>query len=130
MSRGTRARAPRAAVLFGTAAILFSAQTALASSPGVDVRLTNDDPSTSGYISADALAGISNYTDATLDECSRSRGRENEPSLAINPDIPAFIYAGTLSRTSFLRKFHSAAFSAKTRSFILIPLLVIIGHYR
>src|SRR6185436_12179603 len=33
----------------------------------------------------------------------------------------------TLSRTNFLRKFHSAAFSAKTKWFILGPF---IGHYR
>jgi hypothetical protein len=85
MSRGNRARAPHAAVLLGTAAILMGALPALASSPRADVRLSNDDGSTSGYVSADALAGISNYSDATLDECSRSRGRENEPALAINP---------------------------------------------
>jgi len=47
--------------------------------------LTNDAPTTSGYVSADAIAGVSSYTDATLNECSRSRGRENEPALAIDP---------------------------------------------
>jgi hypothetical protein len=80
-----RALAPRLGVALATLAILASATTAMASTPGGDVRLTNDDPNTSGYVSADDLAGLTHYTDATLDECSRSRGRENEPSLAINP---------------------------------------------
>lgn len=81
----SRALAPRLSVVLASMAILASAATTLASTPGGDVRLTNDDPSTSGYVSADDLAGLHHYTDATLDECSRSRGRENEPSLAINP---------------------------------------------
>ena len=55
---------------------------ALASTPGADVRLTHDD---SSYVSADQLAGASSYTDATLQECSRSRGRQNEPAVAIDP---------------------------------------------
>jgi hypothetical protein len=55
---------------------------ALASTPGADVRLTNDD---SSYVSADQLVGASSYTDATLRECSRSRGRQNEPAVAIDP---------------------------------------------
>jgi hypothetical protein len=58
---------------------------ALASTPGDDVRLSNDAPTLSGYVSADDLAGLPHYTDATLDECSRSRGRQNEPALAIDP---------------------------------------------
>src|SRR4051812_30386330 len=67
-----------------SAAFVLGASTVLASSPGTDVRLSNDFPG-GGYVSADALAGVSTYTDATLDECSRSRGRQNEPALAINP---------------------------------------------
>jgi hypothetical protein len=55
------------------------------SPPGADVRLTNDSPGLSGYVSADDLAGLPHYTDATLDECSLSRGRQNEPALAIDP---------------------------------------------
>jgi hypothetical protein len=58
---------------------------AFASTPGVDVRLSNDAPGLSGYISADDLAGLGPYSDATLKECSRSRGRQNEPALAIDP---------------------------------------------
>jgi hypothetical protein len=63
---------------------------ASASSPGVDVRLTNDAGTSGGY--------VSNYNvnhpeapvakDATLAECSGSRGRQNEPSVAIDPRNP------------------------------------------
>jgi hypothetical protein len=80
-----RSRVLRAGVLVALTAILTSATGVLASSPGTDVRLTNDAPGTTGYVSADVIAGVSSYTDATLTECSRSRGRENEPAVAIDP---------------------------------------------
>src|SRR3954449_2615483 len=67
-----------------SAAFVLGASTVLASSPGADVRLSNDFPG-GGYVSADDLAGLPHYTDATLDECSRARGRQNEPALAIDP---------------------------------------------
>jgi hypothetical protein len=68
------------------AAGVFSAiGVALASTPGADVRLTHDHPAQSGYVSADDLAGLQHYTDATLAECSRSRGRQNEPAVEIDP---------------------------------------------
>ena len=79
-----RTRVSRVSVLFATLAIVVGAASAVASTPGGDVRLTHDDSQT-GYVSADSLAGVSSYTDATLGECSGSRGRENEPSVAINP---------------------------------------------
>src|SRR5882724_5479030 len=65
-----------------TAAALLVIGVALASTPGADVRLTHDN---SSYVSDDQLVGASNYTDATLQECSRSRGRQNEPAVAIDP---------------------------------------------
>ena len=40
----------------------------LAQTPGADVRLTNDSPGSSGYISAYTLATGSPYTDAVLSE--------------------------------------------------------------
>jgi hypothetical protein len=58
---------------------------ALASTPGADVRLTHDNSAQGGYVSADDLAGLPHYTDATLDECTRSRGRQNEPAVEIDP---------------------------------------------
>jgi hypothetical protein len=64
---------------------------AAASTPGGDVRLTNDAPGTSGYVSDYTLTTNVPYTDATLEECSRSRGRENEPSVAVNPRNPQVV---------------------------------------
>ena len=84
MSGLRSSRAPLG-ILAAIASALLCASAVLASTPGGDVRLSNDSPSASGYVSADAIAGVSNYTDATLNECSRSRGRQNEPALAINP---------------------------------------------
>jgi hypothetical protein len=60
-----------------------------ASTPGADARLTNDcHPDAgcgAGYISAYTLATGNAYTDATLDECTISHGRQNEPSVAVDP---------------------------------------------
>ena len=49
-----------------------------------DVRLTNDFPG-GGYVSTYTLATGVPYTDATLNECSRSKGRQNEPAVAVDP---------------------------------------------
>jgi hypothetical protein len=49
-----------------------------------EVRLTND-WTPPGYVSTYTLATGVPYTDATLRECSRSRGRQNEPAVAVNP---------------------------------------------
>ena len=56
-----------------------------ASSPAGDVRLSNDAPDRGGYISNYTLNTGNAYTDPVLDECSRSRGRQNEPSVAVDP---------------------------------------------
>ncbi len=66
-------------------ATLLLSLSAAASTPGADVRLTNDAPTTPGYVSDYTLATGVPYTDATLSECSSSRGRENEPSVAMDP---------------------------------------------
>jgi hypothetical protein len=52
---------------------------------GADVRLTHDDPGSSGYVSAYTLATGQAYTDAVLQECSISRGRQNEPAVEVDP---------------------------------------------
>ena len=86
LRRAVRAnRASSAGIPAALAALLLCASSVAASTPGADVRLSNDAPGLSGYVSADDLAGLPHYTDATLNECSRSRGRQNEPALAINP---------------------------------------------
>ncbi|MDP9250010.1 MAG: hypothetical protein M3O78_01410 [Chloroflexota bacterium] len=80
-----RFRAGRIGFLVGVMAFVVGASATLGSTPGGDIRLTHDNPSSSGYVSANDLAGLTHYTDATLNECSRSRGRQNEPALAIDP---------------------------------------------
>ena len=62
-----------------------AAAVAVAASPGADVRLTNDDPATGGYTSDYTLVTGQPYTDPTLNECSQSRGRQNEPADVIDP---------------------------------------------
>jgi hypothetical protein len=64
----------------------FIPAAAPASTPGGDVRLTNDVGG--GYVSDYTMVTGTPYTDATLTECGRSRGRQNEPSLAIDPRNP------------------------------------------
>lgn len=75
------------AVLASLAA--FSVGTAGGSTPGADVRLTNDcHPDAgcgAGYVSVFTLATGNPYTDQTLNECTISKGRQNEPAVAVNP---------------------------------------------
>ena len=68
-------------------ALLAGGAVALAAVPGADVRLSRDDPADAGggYVSDYTLVTGIPYTDATLDECTRSRGRQNEPAVAIDP---------------------------------------------
>jgi hypothetical protein len=61
---------------------LIGAGVAAGSSPGTDVCLSHDN---SSYVSAEQIAGLSSYTDATLQECSHSRGRQNEPAVEVDP---------------------------------------------
>jgi hypothetical protein len=64
------------------AAALFAVGVAGASTPGTDARLTNDN---TAYVSSYTLATGTPYTDQTLTECSISRGRQNEPAVAVDP---------------------------------------------
>src|SRR5438034_3676105 len=74
-----------ALVIASLAAVAPAAGSPRRSTPGVDVRLSSDDPTLSGYVSAYTLGTGQPYTDATLDECSISRGRQNEPSVEVDP---------------------------------------------
>ena len=49
-----------------------------------EVRMSNDYPA-GGYVSTYTIATGIPYTDATLSECSRARGRQNEPSVGVDP---------------------------------------------
>src|SRR5213595_3272794 len=48
-----------------------------------NVRVTND--VNGGYVSAYTIATGNPYTDPVLTECSISRGRQNEPAVAVDP---------------------------------------------
>src|SRR5262245_5504002 len=51
----------------------------------LNTRLTNDDPALSGYVSDFTLVTGTPYTDDVLTACSQSRGRQNEPAVAVDP---------------------------------------------
>jgi hypothetical protein len=82
MKRAIRWRLP---VAIAAGGLLLNMASVSASSPGTDVRLTHDDGSNGGYVSAYFLATGDPYTDKTLDECSVSHGRQNEPAVAVDP---------------------------------------------
>jgi hypothetical protein len=81
MRRGSVAHAAACAVMLGAV---------LAPAASADVKLTHD-ASDPGYVSAYTLATGVAYTDATLQECSRARGRQNEPAVAVDPRNPSVI---------------------------------------
>jgi hypothetical protein len=58
---------------------------------GADVRLTNDNPASGGYVSDYTLVTGTAYTDDVLTTCSVSRGRQNEPAIAVDPRDPSVI---------------------------------------
>lgn len=64
---------------------LFLLSTVVPAGWAQNVRLTNDSASTGGYVSAFTLATGVSYTDDVLRECSVSRGRQNEPAIAVDP---------------------------------------------
>jgi hypothetical protein len=77
---------------------------------GTDVRLTHDEEAP-GYVSAYTLATGQAYSDDVLDECSVSRGRQNEPAVGVDPrDTRVLIgsandYCGTYAGTSAANNF-------------------------
>ena len=91
----------RFAIVGVLAVALIAVGIAGASTPGADVRLTNDN---SSYVSAYTLATGQPYTDQTLQECSISRGRQNEPAVALDPRDPSVLlgssndYCGVYNR--------------------------------
>lgn len=80
--------------------VLFCATLCAFSLIAADTRLTNDQPA-AGYVSAYTIATGTPYTDAVLRECSKSRGRQNEPAVQVNPRNTAVLlgsandYCGT-----------------------------------
>src|SRR6266513_2153288 len=81
-NRLSHLRIPAAVTLIVAAAgIAFVA----ASPDPPNTRLTNDDPALSGYTSDYTLVTGIPYTDDILTACSKSRGRQNEPAVAVDP---------------------------------------------
>ena len=76
-----------------TLAVSLAGLSASASTPGADTRLTNDNGANGG--------DVSNYNinppaapvaaDPTLTECSGPEGRQNEPSIGVDPRNPDVI---------------------------------------
>jgi hypothetical protein len=56
-----------------------------------NARLTHDDGSNGGYVSDYTLVTANPYTDDVLTACSQSRGRQNEPAVAVNPRNPQVV---------------------------------------
>lgn len=81
----TRSRLVRASVALAAALSLAAPYGVMASTPGADTRLSNDSQASGGYVSNYTMNTGTPYTDATLAECSQSRGRQNEPSVAVDP---------------------------------------------
>lgn len=71
-------------ILLAIASVIPLATFAPCQAPGMDVRLTRDFPG-GGYLSAYTIATGNPYTDFVLNECSIARGRQNEPSVAVDP---------------------------------------------
>ena len=75
---------PRSFALIGVVAVsltLTLTGAVVGSTPRSDVRLTNDSTASGGYVSNYTAVTGKSYSDATLTECSRSRGRQNEPAV-------------------------------------------------
>jgi hypothetical protein len=69
------------------AAVVSGIALAFTPNPPNNARLTNDDPALplSGYTSDYTLVTGTPYTDPVLAACSQSRGRQNEPAVAVDP---------------------------------------------
>jgi hypothetical protein len=95
----------RRAITMAVSASILVLTAIPSSAAGPDVRLTHDE-GTPGYVSAYTLATGQAYSDDVLDECSISRGRQNEPAIAVDPrDTRVLIgsandYCGTYAGTS------------------------------
>jgi hypothetical protein len=75
-------RIPAAATLVA-AAVVSAIASFNPDPPPTNTRLTNDNGG--GYVSDYTLVTGTQYTDAVLTACSNSRGRQNEPAVAVDP---------------------------------------------
>ena len=86
-----RRSAVRLFALVASASAVVASAGAATASPGVDTRLSNDAPATGGYLSNYTMVTGQPYTDEVLTACSQSRGRQNEPAVAVDPRNPQVI---------------------------------------
>ncbi len=77
--------------LASVAALVLWAGAAAQAAPGSDVRLTNDAAGTGGYVSDFTMVTGQPYADPVLQTCSQSRGRQNEPAVAVDPRNPQVV---------------------------------------
>ena len=77
--------------LASVAALVLWGGAAARAAPGSDVRLTNDAAGTGGYVSDFTMVTGQPYTDPVLTACSQSRGRQNEPAVAVDPRDPRVV---------------------------------------
>src|SRR5437868_7953436 len=80
-------------VLLASLAALVALVVALpaAQATPTNLRLTNDNGSNGGYVSDYTMVTGTPYSDAFLTACSQSRGRQNEPAVAVDPRNPQVI---------------------------------------
>jgi hypothetical protein len=83
--------AGRRLVLAAALALLCIVAVPAAQAVPANARLTNDDPALSGYVSDYTMVTGTPYTDDVLTACSQSRGRQNEPAVAVDPRDPQVI---------------------------------------
>src|SRR5712691_3743602 len=81
-------RIPTAVTLVGAAVV--SAIASFKPDPH-NTRLTNDNGANGGYVSDFTLVTGQPHTDDVLRACSESRGRQNEPAVAVDPRNPQVI---------------------------------------
>jgi len=96
----------RISALVALALVAAFAATSASAGPVGNTRLSNDNGSNGGYVSAYTLGTGKPYSDPVLNECSISRGRQNEPAVAMDPRNPNVLlgssndYCGTYAGTS------------------------------
>jgi hypothetical protein len=77
------------------AVVLAASQTLTGSATvSTNVRVTHDNSTGGGYVSADQMAG-GTYTDGVLSRCGTDRRQQNEPTLAIDPRNTAIRTSGS-----------------------------------
>jgi hypothetical protein len=68
-----------------------------------NTRLTNDNGANGGYVGDYTLVTGQPYTDDVLQACSQSRGRQNEPAVAVDPRNPQVIVGSSNDYCGVLR---------------------------